>query len=82
MLLRLAGGSFLRFFVKVGHKFLWSTVTVGLIDVSVNRGAAFVTMKGGKYYLMIDRPGRYTLNIEFLIKATREPREWPWKFCF
>ena len=50
---------------------------VGLIDVSVNRGAAFVTMKGGKYYLMIDRPGRYTLNIEFLIKATRERENGP-----
>lgn len=45
---------------------------VGLIDVSVNRGVAFVTMQGNKYYLMIDKPGKYTLNIEFLIKASRE----------
>ena len=45
---------------------------VGLIDVSINKGASFVTERGGKYYLMIDRPGRYNLDIEFLIKANRE----------
>ncbi|MFH1622182.1 MAG: hypothetical protein ABIA97_03580 [Candidatus Omnitrophota bacterium] len=55
---------------------------VGLIDVSVNRGTAFVITQGDKYYLMIDRPGRYTLNLEFLIKATRERENGPGKFIF
>ncbi|MFH1360949.1 MAG: hypothetical protein ABIJ41_07985 [Candidatus Omnitrophota bacterium] len=56
--------------------------SVGLIDVSINRSTAFVIMQGGKYYLMIDRPGRYTLNIEFLIKATREREGGPGNFSF
>ncbi|MDZ4242749.1 MAG: hypothetical protein U1D99_07975, partial [Candidatus Omnitrophota bacterium] len=55
---------------------------VGLINVSVNRGAAFVTMQGGKYYLMVDKPGRYTLNVEFLIKASRERERGPGHFNF
>ncbi len=56
--------------------------SVGLIDVGVNRGASFITMQGGKYYLMIDKPGRYNLDIEFLIKATRERENGPGNFSF
>lgn len=56
--------------------------SVGLIDVSINRGASFVTMQGGKYYLMIDKPGRYNLDIEFLIKASREREKGPGSFSF
>ncbi len=55
---------------------------VGLIDVSINRGASFVTMQGGKYYLMIDKPGKYNLSIEFLIKAARERENGPGNFSF
>ena len=55
---------------------------VGLIDAVVNRGASFVTMQDGKYNLMIDKPGRYTLNIEFLIKASRERENGPGNFSF
>lgn len=55
---------------------------VGLIDATVNRGASFVTMQGGKYYLMIDKPGRYNLDIEFLIKAKRERENGPGNFTF
>ena len=53
---------------------------VGLIDASVNRGISFVTMQGGRYYLMIDRPGRYNLDVEFLIKAKRERENGPGNF--
>jgi len=55
---------------------------VGLIDVSINKGASFVTEQGGKYYLMIDKPGRYNLDIEFLIKANREREAGPGSFNF
>jgi hypothetical protein len=53
---------------------------VGLIDVSVNRGASFVTMQGNRYFLMVDKPGRYTLDIEFLLKASRERENGPGNF--
>jgi len=55
---------------------------VGLLNVSVNRGTSFVTMQGGRYYLMLERPGRYTLQLEFLIKASREREFGPGKFSF
>ena len=54
--------------------------SVGLIDVSVNRKSSFIIMQGGKYYLMIDRPGRYNLDVEFLIKASREREGGPGNF--
>ncbi len=55
---------------------------VGLIDVKINRGSSFVTMQGGKYFLMVDRPGRYSLDVEFLIKAHREREGGPGNFNF
>jgi len=55
---------------------------VGLIDVSVNKAASFVTMQGGRYYLVIDKPGRYNLDMEFLIKASREREGGPGSFSF
>lgn len=55
---------------------------VGLIDVSINKGASFVTAQGGKYYLIIDKPGRYSLDMEFLIKASRERENGPGSFNF
>ncbi|MEW5895050.1 MAG: hypothetical protein AB1650_04765 [Candidatus Omnitrophota bacterium] len=53
---------------------------VGLIDVQVNRGKSFVMSRKGKYYLVIDKPGRYTLNIEYLLKAKREREGGPGSF--
>jgi len=53
---------------------------VGLIDVQVNRGKSFVMSRGGKYYLIIDRPGRYTLHMEYLLKAKRERENGPGSF--
>lgn len=58
------------------------SASVGLIDSTVNRGASYITMQGGKYYLMIDKPGRYNLQIEFLIKASREREGGPGSFGF
>lgn len=55
---------------------------VGLIDSTINRGASYITMQGGRYYLMIDKPGRYSLQIEFLIKASREREGGPGSFGF
>ncbi len=56
--------------------------SVGLIDVSVNRSTAFVIMENNMYHLMIDRPGKYTMRIEFLIKAQREREMGPGSFSF
>ncbi len=53
---------------------------VGLIDVTINKGASFVTMQSGQYYLMLDKPGRYNLSLEFLIKASRERENGPGSF--
>ncbi|OGX39209.1 MAG: hypothetical protein A3D87_07720 [Omnitrophica WOR_2 bacterium RIFCSPHIGHO2_02_FULL_50_17] len=53
---------------------------VGLIDVTVNKGASFVTMQGGRYYVMVDKPGRYQITMEFLIKASRERENGPGSF--
>lgn len=55
---------------------------VGLVDVSVNRGASFVFADGGKYYLLAEKTGRYDLDIEFLIKAVRERENGPGNFSF
>jgi hypothetical protein len=55
--------------------------SVGLIDVSLNNKAAFIIMQGGKYYLMVDQAGRYTLNVEFLVKASREREGGPGSFA-
>ena len=54
--------------------------SVGLIDVRVNKGASFVTSQGGKYYLIMHKAGRYNLDFEFLIKATREREHGPGNF--
>lgn len=56
--------------------------SVGLIDVSIDKGASFVTMEGGQYYMMVDKPGKYNLNLEFLIKAKRERENGPGSFSF
>jgi hypothetical protein len=53
---------------------------VGLIDVRVNKGASFVTSQGGKYYLIMNKSGRYNLDFEFLIKASREREHGPGNF--
>ena len=56
--------------------------SVGLLDVSINKGASFIFERGGRYYLVIDKPGRYELNVEFLIKASRERENGPGNFSF
>ncbi|MCK5215680.1 MAG: hypothetical protein KAR05_10045 [Candidatus Omnitrophica bacterium] len=76
------GKAVFQIFQKGWTKLPLAKTDVGLIDVSVNRGAAFVTMQNNMYYLMIDKPGRYTMNIEFLIKAQRERENGPGSFSF
>lgn len=56
--------------------------SVGLIDVRINKGASCVTLQAGKYYLIIEKPGKYNLDIEFLIKAAREREAGPGSFSF
>ena len=53
---------------------------VGLIEVSVNRGSAYVTTKNNKYYLIVEKPGKYKLDIEYLKKVQREREGGPGAF--
>lgn len=48
---------------------------VGLIDVKVNKGKAVITTRDNRYYLVINKAGKYTLDIEYLIKAYRESKQ-------
>lgn len=52
----------------------------GLIDVRLSRGNAFVKVQDGMYVVLIDRPGKYSLDMEFLIKAARERENGPGSF--
>ncbi|MDD5073453.1 MAG: hypothetical protein PHX64_02575 [Candidatus Omnitrophica bacterium] len=53
---------------------------VGLIEVSVNRGASYVMAEGNKYMLIVDKPGKYRLELEYLIKVNREREGGPGQF--
>lgn len=53
---------------------------VGLIEVSVNRGASYVMAEGNRYMLIVDKPGRYRLDLEYLIKVNREREGGPGQF--
>jgi hypothetical protein len=55
---------------------------VGLKEASLNRGAAFVKRLGNKYYLSTNKPGLYTLNLEFFLKVKREREGGPGSFSF
>jgi len=55
---------------------------VGLKEVSLNRGAAFVKRMGNKYYLSTNKPGLYTLSLEFFLKVKREREGGPGSFTF
>ncbi len=74
------GNVFLEVFRKGWTAIPLVNAGAGLIDAGVNRGTSFVTTQGGKYVLMIDRPGKYTLDMEFLIKAARERENGPGSF--
>ncbi|MEI8350297.1 MAG: hypothetical protein WCI77_09105 [Candidatus Omnitrophota bacterium] len=76
------GDIFFQVFSKGWTQIPLVNSNVGLIEVTVNRGASFVTMQAGKYYLMIDKPGKYNLEIEFLVKANRERENGPGSFSF
>ena len=53
---------------------------VGLIEVSVNRGASYVMAEGNRYMLIVDKPGKYKLDLEYLIKVKREREGGPGQF--
>ncbi|MFA5165116.1 MAG: hypothetical protein WC481_06090 [Candidatus Omnitrophota bacterium] len=53
---------------------------VGLIEVSINRGASYVMAEGNKYMLVVDKPGKYKLDLEYLIKVNREREGGPGQF--
>jgi len=55
---------------------------VGLVEVSLNRGSSYVRQFGNKYYLIVEKPGKYILNIEFLLKVKRERENGPGSFTF
>lgn len=76
------GTVFFEVFNKGWTKIPLVRSNVGLIDVSINKGMSFVTMEGGEYYMMVDKPGKYNLDIEFLIKAKRERENGPGSFDF
>jgi len=77
-----AGNVVFEVFSKVRTHIPIVSSSVGLVDVSVNRGASFIFEEGGRYYLVIDKPGRYDLDLEFLIKASRERENGPGSFNF
>ena len=53
---------------------------VGLIEVSINRGASYVMAEGSRYMLIVDKPGKYRLDLEYLIKVNREREGGPGQF--
>ncbi len=74
-----------KIFFEVFKKAGWTQLplvnsSVGLIDVKVNKGSSFVISQAGQYYLIVDKPGRYTLELEYLIKSARERENGPGSF--
>lgn len=61
---------------------LVSSANVGLIEVSVNKGTSFIITEGNKYYLTLNKPGKYRLDLEYLIKVKREREHGPGQFRF
>jgi len=55
---------------------------IGLIEVSVNRGISYIVVEGDRYFLSLDRPGKYKLDLEYLIKVKREREHGPGQFSF
>ncbi len=53
---------------------------VGLMDVKLNRGKATVTSKNKQYYLIVQKPGKHVLEVEYLKKAIREEKHGPGNF--
>ncbi|MCU0665588.1 MAG: hypothetical protein MUF05_00600 [Candidatus Omnitrophica bacterium] len=58
------------------------STSVGLIEVKLNRSPSLVINQDGKYYCMVNKPGRYSLDMEFLVKAARERENGPGSFEF
>lgn len=50
---------------------------VGLKDASLNRKPTFITRRRGKYCVLVNKPGRYLLEVEFFVKVKRERENGP-----
>lgn len=55
---------------------------VGLKDVTLNQKPSVITRMGDRYYLVVNKPGRYHLAMEFFAKVTREREHGPGSFSF
>ena len=55
---------------------------VGLKEVSLNRKPSIVNREGQHYFLLVSKPGRYHLDLEFFVKVSREREHGPGRFSF
>jgi len=56
--------------------------SVGLKSCLLNRKPSFVVREGGQYVLIVNKPGRYELNLEFFVEAKREREGGPGHISF
>ncbi|MDP3722962.1 MAG: hypothetical protein Q8R91_05630, partial [Candidatus Omnitrophota bacterium] len=56
--------------------------SVGLSDVTINRRPSVVTRRGNRYVLLVDKAGKYTVDLEFFVKLSREREHGPGQFAF
>ncbi len=56
--------------------------SAGLREVSLNGKPSFVTRQGSKYILLVNKPGKYKLNLEFFLKVKREREHGPGSLAF
>ena len=55
---------------------------VGLKEVSLDRKPSIVSREGNKYFVLINKTGRRSLDIEFFVKVSREREHGPGRFSF
>ena len=73
----------LEVFKKTGYvKIPLAASSVGLKEVSLNRKASFVIREGNQYVLLINKPGLYSLDVEFFVKVKREREHGPGSLSF
>lgn len=73
----------LEVFKKTGYvKIPLAASSVGLKEVSLNRKPSFVIREGSQYVLLINKPGLYSLDLEFFVKVKREREYGPGSFSF
>ena len=55
---------------------------VGLKEVTLNQKPSVISRIGRKYYLVVSKPGRYHLNMEYFVRVARERERGPGQFSF